>query len=398
MRKLTWAGLTDVGRKRTENEDAYVVDPELGIYVVCDGMGGHASGEVASAMTTEEMHAFFVNRLNGDLSLPYPGEPGATIGELTLSNAVQHANDKVYVAAMRDTKLEGMGTTVVSLIEHEDVFILAHVGDSRIYRFRDNRLEQVTRDHSLLNHKIDLGELSTQEEIDNFKHGNVIVRAIGLKDYVRPETAVHERVVGDIYLLCSDGLSDMVDDWSLENVLEANQDDLDEATRILVRMANDRGGKDNITVVLVRVDDESEDNYGDEADYEYEEGEAEGDYEEEPAPPARLREESTQPARRAFVEDDTQEAPAVSSGSFKEFTEEDNDRTAPHSPVFAWDDEEEEEVEPQQHAATRPAPRPQPPAPRPQPPQDLRRRTAPTEDLPSIIVDDDDDEPTYRKR
>jgi len=401
MRKLTWAGLTDVGRKRTENEDAYVVDPELGIYVVCDGMGGHASGEVASAMTTEEMHAFFVTRLNGDLSLPYPGEPGATIGELTLSNAVQHANDKVYVAAMRDSKLEGMGTTVVSLIEHEDVFILAHVGDSRIYRFRDNRLEQVTRDHSLLNHKIDLGELSTQEEIDNFKHGNVIVRAIGLKDYVRPETAIHERVIGDIYLLCSDGLSDMVDDWSLENVLEANQDDLDEATRILVRMANDRGGKDNITVVLVRVDDEPEEAYGEAADYEYEEGEGDGaDYEqeEEPAPPARLREESTQPARKAFVEDDTQEAPAVASSSFKEFTEEDNDRTAPHSPVFAWDDEDEEEVEPQQHAATRPAPRPQPPAPRPQPPQDLRRRTAPTEDLPSIIVDDDDDEPTYRKR
>jgi len=396
MRKLTWAGLTDVGRKRTENEDAYVVDPELGVYVVCDGMGGHASGEVASAMTTEEMHAFFVNRLNGDLSLPYPGEPGATVGELTLSNAVQHANDKVYVAAMRDTKLEGMGTTVVSLIEHEDGFILAHVGDSRIYRFRDNSLEQVTRDHSLLNHKIDLGELTSQEEIDNFKHGNVIVRAIGLKDYVRPETAIHERVIGDIFLLCSDGLSDMVDDWSLENVLEANQDDLEEATRILVRMANDRGGKDNITVVLVRVDDEGEEAYGEEADYEYQEGDYEEEQEEEPGPPSRLRDESTQPARKAFVEDDTEEAPAVSSPSFKEFTEEDDARTAPHSPVFAWGDEDEDE--PPQNAATRPAPRPQPPAPRPQPPQDMRRRTAPTEDLPSIIIDDDDDEPTYRKR
>ena len=101
-----------------------------------------------------------------------------------------------------------------------------------------------------------VGELTTQEEIDNFKHGNVIVRAIGLKDYVRPETALHERIAGDIYVLCSDGLSDMVDDWSIENVLEANADDLEEAAQILIRMANDRGGKDNITAVLVRVDDD----------------------------------------------------------------------------------------------------------------------------------------------
>src|SRR5690606_33009770 len=129
-------------------------------------------------------------RMAGDLSLPYPGEPGATVAELTVSNAVQHANDKVYVAAMRDPKLEGMGTTVVGLVEFEDEIILVHVGDSRIYRFRDGQLDQVTRDHSLLNHKIDLGELTTQDEIDNFKHGNVIVRAIGLKDYVRPETSV----------------------------------------------------------------------------------------------------------------------------------------------------------------------------------------------------------------
>ncbi|HRE90422.1 MAG TPA: Stp1/IreP family PP2C-type Ser/Thr phosphatase, partial [Myxococcota bacterium] len=359
MRKLTWAGLTDVGRKRSENEDAYVVDPELGIYIVCDGMGGHASGEVASAMTTEEVHAFFANRLSGDLSLPYPGEPGATINELTVSNAVQHANDKVYVAAMRDSKLEGMGTTVVGLVEMEDELILVHVGDSRIYRFRDGQLEQVTRDHSLLNHKIDLGELTTQEEIDNFKHGNVIVRAIGLKDYVRPETSIHPRVPGDIYLLCSDGLSDMVDDWSIENVLAANPDDLEEACQLLVRMANDRGGKDNITCVIVRIDDEPDEGYADEQQYEYDDYE-EGAYEEEAASP--LRHESTAPGRKAFDDDEDEgeleEAPAA---GFKEFTEEDDDRTAPHAPVFAWDDEDEEDPPPPQ-AATRPAPRPQPPA------------------------------------
>lgn len=403
MRKLTWAGLTDVGRKRTENEDAFVVDPDLGIYVVCDGMGGHASGEVASAMTTEEIHAFFQNRFDGDRSLPYQGEPGASEGELLVSNAIQHANDKVYVAGMRDSRLEGMGTTVVAVTEWEDKLVLAHVGDSRIYRFRDGRLEQVTRDHSLLNHKIDLGELQSQDEIDNFKHGNVIVRAIGLKDYVRPETSIQDRVPGDVYVLCSDGLSDMVDDWSIENVIEANYDDLEEAVQILVRMANDRGGKDNITAVLVRVDDDPEDTGVDDA-YMYEEQEIvethryvtepglsryedddaqadEGDYEDEQALEGDYEDE------QAHDDDVDDDAPRV-MGNFKDISDPSEETTAPHSPVFAWDDDEDEEEE--VHAApTKPAPRPQPAA-RPQP-AEMRRRLQPTEELPSIIVDDEDE-------
>jgi protein phosphatase len=367
MRKLTWAGLTDVGRKRTENEDAFVVDPDLGLYVVCDGMGGHASGEVASAMTTEEMHTFFQAREDGDHALPYSGEPGATVGELALSNAIQHANDKVYVAGMRDSKLEGMGTTVVSIAEWGDKLILAHVGDSRIYRLREGKLSQVTRDHSLLNHKIDLGEVTTQEQIDNFKHGNVIVRAIGLKDYVRPETQLHERVRGDIFLLCSDGLSDMVDDWSIENVLEANQDDLEEAARILIRMANDRGGKDNITAVVVRVDDDPE--VAAEDDYE-------GEYErlEDDSPP--LNRETTKPAQKAIDDDD-----------FKDFSVEDDDKTAPHAPVFAWDDDDEEASP---SADTRPTARPLV-SEDSSPTMSPRMRNQPTAELPSIIVDDDDD-------
>jgi len=385
MRKLTWAGLTDVGRKRTENEDAFVVDPDLGIYVVCDGMGGHASGEVASAMTTEEMHVFFQKRLDGDRSLPYQGEAGATMAELIISNSIQHANDKVYVAGMRDPKLEGMGTTVVAVAEYEDKLILAHVGDSRIYRLRGGRLEQVTRDHSLLNHKIDLGELKSQEEIDTFKHGNVIVRAVGLKDYVRPETSIHERVPGDIYLLCSDGLSDMVDDWSIENVLEANQDDLDEAAGILIRMANDRGGKDNITAVLVRVDDEPEEVEAEAPqDHDYE------PYEEEVPTAAAFgtAHEKTHPTFKAVGEEVDEDATSQVQ-AFREFTDEDDDRTAPHAPVFAWDDEAEPEEEEPKQAPTKPVPRPQPAA-KPAAVADARRRMQPTEELPSIIVDDDE--------
>lgn len=411
MRKLSWAGLTDVGKKRTENEDAFVVDPELGLFVVCDGMGGHASGEVASAMTTEEMHVFFQARYDGDRSLPYQGEPGATVSELVISNAIQHANDKVYIAGMRDSKLEGMGTTVVAMMESpdaDDKLIIAHVGDSRIYRFRQGRLEQVTRDHSLLNHKIDLGELKSQDEIDNFKHGNVIVRAVGLKDYVRPETSIHERVAGDIYVLCSDGLSDMVDDWSIENVIEANQDDLEEASRILIRMANDRGGKDNITAVIVRVDDDPEPDVDALADT----GEWEGYGAEDAQQHYARRVERTEPNFQAVVE------PEDATGQvqvFKDFDTEDNDRTAPHAPVFAWQDEEEDEDEPPTLIpATKPMGRPSPAAPRQQPaqqkaaparpaPADQRRRTQPTEELPSIIVDDDEpsvivDDRGYGKR
>lgn len=393
MRKLTWAGLTDVGKKRTENEDAFVVDPDLGVYVVCDGMGGHASGEVASAMTTEEIHAFFQKREDGDRSLPYQGEPGATAGELVISNAIQHANDKVYIAGMRDSKLEGMGTTVVAVTEWEDKLIVAHVGDSRIYRFRAGRLEQVTRDHSLLNHKIDLGELETQDEIDNFKHGNVIVRAIGLKDYVRPETALHERVTGDVYILCSDGLSDMVDDWSIENVMDANADDLEEAVQILVRMANDRGGKDNITAVLVRVDDDLEDaGDHDEGAYEEDEGEYEEDHDdhdehiddEDDDDVQVTSRHSTVPTMQVFSEDDE---PAPAPRAFKDITDNSEERTDLHSPVFAWDDDEDEAP----RAPTKPAPRPQPTPRQAGAAPDLRRRQQPTEELPSIIVDDDDD-------
>ncbi|MCB9729888.1 MAG: Stp1/IreP family PP2C-type Ser/Thr phosphatase [Deltaproteobacteria bacterium] len=258
MQKLTPFALTDVGRKRDHNEDAYVVAEEHALYVVCDGMGGHASGEVASRLTTEHMVGFFEE--HGDTPqerLPYKARGAHTRAEALLSNAVQYANDRVYVEGMKDSKLEGMGTTLVAMLAQRDTFVLAHVGDSRIYRwYPGGELEQVTRDHSLLNHKIDAGELSTVEEIANFKQGNIIVRAVGLKDYVEPEVQTIARRPGDVFLMCSDGLSDMVDDWSMQNVLEVNADDLQEAAGCLVRMANDRGGKDNITVMLVRVDDE----------------------------------------------------------------------------------------------------------------------------------------------
>ncbi|MGM0574464.1 MAG: Stp1/IreP family PP2C-type Ser/Thr phosphatase [Myxococcota bacterium] len=256
-RKLTACALTDVGRRRDHNEDAWTDDEGLGVYVVCDGMGGHASGEVASRLTCDHI-VDFVRRHREAVEddLPYKAPGATTPAEALLSNAIQHANDRVYVEGMKDPKLEGMGTTVVAVMSQPDRLVMAHVGDSRVYRWcEEDGLEQVTRDHSLLNHKIDTGELRTDEEIQAFTQGNIIVRAVGLKDYVVPEVQTVDRRPEDLFLLCSDGLTDMVEDWLIQNVVEANVDDLEEASRALVRMANDRGGKDNVTVMLIRVDD-----------------------------------------------------------------------------------------------------------------------------------------------
>lgn len=248
MQRVTAVGLTDVGRQRDHNEDSFQVAEELDLYVVCDGMGGHASGEVASEIACAKSVEYVAD---------HPVDEGDVDGQADmLSKAVQHANDRVYIEGMKDPKLEGMGTTFVGIRCLPTSIVLVHVGDSRIYRWSESDgIEQMTRDHSLLNYKIDRGELTTDEEIANFKQGNVIVRAVGLKDWVEPEVQYVQRRPGDLYMLCSDGLTDLVDDWSISNVLEANFDDLQEAAECLIRMANNAGGKDNITILLARIDD-----------------------------------------------------------------------------------------------------------------------------------------------
>jgi serine/threonine protein phosphatase PrpC len=257
MMKITARGQTDVGMKRDHNEDYFDSDNDLKLYVVCDGMGGHASGEVASKLACENIFSFVrQHRNNPDAEMPYTAHGAEDFDSVLLSNAVQYGNERVYIEGMKDSKLEGMGTTLVAMMVAGDRMILAHVGDSRIYRFNidEGELHGLTRDHSLLNHKIDLGELRTEEEIKNFRQGNVIVRAVGLKDEVRPEVQSVSISKGDVFLLCSDGLSDLVDDWAIENVMTGLSGQLEEAASTFIRMANDRGGKDNITALLVRID------------------------------------------------------------------------------------------------------------------------------------------------
>jgi serine/threonine protein phosphatase PrpC len=258
MRKLTAHARTDVGRVRAHNEDWFAFVEELGVYIVCDGMGGHASGEVASRLTTEHLVDFVSKQADPATAyFPYPVAQGLTRNEAFLSNAIQHANDRVYIEGMKDPKLEGMGTTVVAILATPEVFAVGHVGDSRVYCFHpEEGLHQVTRDHSLLNHKIDIGEITTSEQIANFQQGNIIVRAVGLKDYVQPEVQTVRRRRGDLYLLCSDGLTDLVKDHEIGTVLEEGYDDMEKASETLIDMANARGGKDNITVLMVRIDDD----------------------------------------------------------------------------------------------------------------------------------------------
>jgi serine/threonine protein phosphatase PrpC len=251
VQNITAQGLTDVGQQRDHNEDAFACDDDMGFYVVCDGMGGHASGEVASSLAVAEVMRLVGERLHAAGS----GE----VSEALIRDAVGYANERVFVQGMKDAKTEGMGTTIVALLPRAEEIVLAHVGDSRIYRLNlTGRLDLLTRDHSLLNEKIDTGELSTADDIAGFKQTNVISRALGVSDVVKVDTRRVPRRRGDIFLLCTDGLTDLVDDDDIQAVLEGNRQDLTEALDCLVRMSNARGGKDNITVLAVRVDDDDE--------------------------------------------------------------------------------------------------------------------------------------------
>lgn len=252
MRKITARGQTDVGQKRDHNEDFFACEDGLQFYVVCDGMGGHASGEVASKLAVQEV----VNLVRDRSHAASSGQ----VSEALVRDAILHANERVFVQGMKEAKTEGMGTTLVALFLREDEIVIAHVGDSRVYRLSPaGELELLTRDHSLLNEKIDAGEISTQEQISTFAHKNVISRALGIRDEVTVDTRRVPRRPGEIFLLCTDGLTDLVDDVDIEAVLDGNRDDLEEALDCLVRMSNARGGKDNITVLAVRVDDEPAD-------------------------------------------------------------------------------------------------------------------------------------------
>jgi PPM family protein phosphatase len=235
-----YAGATDTGRKRRRNEDAYVVAPPL--FAVADGMGGAQAGEVASKLAAAALE---------------DTDSGSLSGPAKVTSLIQEANRRVHERSNADPATSGMGTTMtVALVEGETVTI-GHVGDSRAYLVRDGRLEQLTEDHSLVNELLKSGKLSP-EEAETHPQRSVITRAVGTDPDVDVDAFTIEAQAGDVFLICSDGLTDMVGDEDILEVVERHRDDLDRATKSLVSAANRGGGEDNITVVAFAIADDGD--------------------------------------------------------------------------------------------------------------------------------------------
>ncbi|RME50873.1 MAG: Stp1/IreP family PP2C-type Ser/Thr phosphatase [Deltaproteobacteria bacterium] len=244
--------MTDVGRKRELNEDNYLVAPDYGLYLVADGMGGHSAGEIASEMAVFSISEF-IEKTSQDreITWPFQREERYSDDANRLIVATKLANQHVWNRGQSQAKYHGMGTTIVAAFVSGDRVYISHVGDSRVYRIRDRQIEQLTEDHSLLADHIRMHKL-TEEEAANFPFKNVITRALGVDEEVEVDIQEHPLQPDDVYLLCSDGLSGLVKDQVILQIVLENLDDLDEACRRLIAAANANGGPDNITVVIFR--------------------------------------------------------------------------------------------------------------------------------------------------
>ena len=235
------AAVTDRGRKRPSNEDAFGFSVEHGVYVVCDGMGGAAAGEIASSLAVDETLRLLTSRTGAPATLQQAAE-----------QAVCTANEAIYSRAQRNYKLSGMGTTLVGLIAEECRVLVFNVGDSRCYRYRDGALEQLTRDHSLVEEQVRMGRMTHAEALRSPMR-NVITRALGTQVCVTPDLFDLKAEPGDLFLLCSDGLTRELSDPLLESMLAVDLP-LEELCARLVNAAKKAGGHDNITCILVRAE------------------------------------------------------------------------------------------------------------------------------------------------
>jgi protein phosphatase len=235
----------DPGRARSNNEDSVALDESVSLAVLADGMGGYNAGEVASNMATT-----FIRTELGRWLREASSQASDAEVRRAMDICVDNANRAIFNAANSNPQYAGMGTTLVVAAFRESHLLLGHVGDSRCYRLRAARLQQITRDHSLLQEQIDAG-LITAEQAAFSANKNLVTRAVGVEDTVLLETHQHEVLAGDLYLLCSDGLSDMLDDTAIAQLLQSH-DSLSACGQALIDAANDAGGKDNISVILVR--------------------------------------------------------------------------------------------------------------------------------------------------
>ncbi len=250
---------TDVGKRRKVNQDAFFIDNDLGLYIVADGMGGHAAGEVAAWETVEAVHDMVVlgrKTIDAFISNPFNKDNVHNICRLLVS-AVQSATYMVFGMAEQSPNYHGMGTTISAMLVAGDFAITAQVGDTRIYCIRGEEERQLTEDHTLINWQIREG-IITPEEAKFAPHKNVITRAVGNKEYVQVDTGVFSVCSGDRLLICSDGLHGYLQEGEIVSILKSNNDDdfgIENACDAFVNLANDRGGKDNITVLIVNIMD-----------------------------------------------------------------------------------------------------------------------------------------------
>lgn len=254
--RLICAGLTDVGMARDHNEDNFYLAPDEALCIVADGMGGHKSGEIASHMAIEQIVEYYRRTSDSEVPVDVPHWPfrrkkPESREERRLIASMSQANHEIYKAATENEDYRGMGTTLVCCFFVEEGVYIAHIGDSRCYRLRDGKINQLTEDHSLANEYIRMGILRPQD-VENFPYKNVITRAVGLAETVEVETHFHEHRDGDIFVLCSDGLSDAVKDDDIARIIVEADGDLEAACRELVTTANRNGGPDNCTVVLAQ--------------------------------------------------------------------------------------------------------------------------------------------------
>lgn len=245
--KITSAGITNIGRKRKVNQDSFLMEPASKLFVVADGMGGHAGGETASRLTVETV----VQSILSDTASHLSAEPGDLV-----MGAIHRANTAVHSTADKNKALAGMGTTVVTMYFREGKMFIGHVGDSRVYMAKKKQLWQLTKDHSLVNEKLKAG-IITREQMKRDRSRNVITRSVGFESSVLVDIYEKEVNDGELYLACSDGLSGMVDDTQIMRLIDEKGWDCPDLTPLvesLIAAANENGGDDNVTVVVARID------------------------------------------------------------------------------------------------------------------------------------------------
>jgi len=250
--KLRSTGLTDTGKVREHNEDTIAFDPDIGLLVLADGMGGYNAGEVASGIAVKTISNLVRESVEREDLTIVDRTTGLSRPSIILRDAIHRANKIIYQTARTQPQCEGMGTTIVSALFFDNKVSVAHVGDSRMYRLRNDRFEQVTADHSLLQELVDRGFYSA-EEAQRAANKNYVTRALGVEPNVEVEVQEVPVQKGDFYILCSDGLSDMVEDDDIHLTISTFGANLETVAKQLIQLANDNGGRDNISVVMAHV-------------------------------------------------------------------------------------------------------------------------------------------------